>query len=258
MMLINSSEKCQGTITRQRTKGEKVEKSVLDFALVCNTLEPFLENMLIDEERQYPLTSYLNRQAINSDHFTDILTFNIDFKKVKPERKEYFDFKNSDCQKLFTEILNTENNLEKCFEGKDDLNTEVELNKIFQRCFKKIRINMNKISETETSILMKKRSELVQQSKKDPNNDDTKDELEKVVIELTNIVSKQNRDKIFETFESLDESEGGNFASNLWEIKKKEFPKKFSSIPSAKTDVNGRTVNDPNGIKKLYLETVID
>ena len=41
-------------------------------------------------------------------------------------------------QKVFSDILNSENNLENCFEGTEDLNIQVEkwwkeLNKIFQR-----------------------------------------------------------------------------------------------------------------------------
>ena len=260
MVLVNSSDKCQGVITRQRTKGDKVEQAVLDYALVCNTLEPYLESMIIDEDRKYSLTSYLNGKMKNSDHFTEILTFDIDFKRQKPDRKEHFNFKNEECQRIFTEILNTENNLQKCFQESDDIDTQVEnwfkeLNKIFHRSFKKIRTNMKKIRETETSILLRRRSEIIQKIKKDSNNEDYKHELDDVIAELTKMVSKENRDKIFETFKALDQSERENFASNIWEIKKKEFPKVSTSVPSAKTDVNGRIVTDPNGIKKLYLET---
>ena len=73
--LLNRSDKCQGKITRRRNKGKKVEEAILDYALVSDELLPFFEKMIIDEEKKFPLTSYLNRKETHSDHFTIIIDF---------------------------------------------------------------------------------------------------------------------------------------------------------------------------------------
>ena len=104
------------------------------------------------------------------------------------------------------------------------------------------------------SLLLQKRTELNQQIKRNPNDDDLKKELEVVESNLTTLVSKDNCDKLFENFQKLDQTED-NVSHGIWSLKKKAFPKVTPSVPVAKIDVNGRMVSDPSGIKKLYLET---
>ena len=181
------------------------------------------------------------------------------YKRQRPERQEIFDFKNVDSQTKFTNILNSENNLSKCFNNNEGLERKVqnwlgELNKVFSRSFKKIRQN-GKIKESEVSILQKKVSEILQSLKKEPNNESLKEDLEKVISKLTTLIGKQNRDKIVENFQMLDQSEDENFSNGIWKIKKKEFPKNSKPAPAAKVDINGRLVTDPIGLKKLYSDT---
>ena len=110
MTLLNSSDKCEGTITRKRVKGQKVEQAVLDFALISDNLKPFFSKMVIDEDRKYALSSYLNKKCRDSDHFTQLIDFDIQYRRQKPVREEYFNFKNIECQETFRNILNSENN----------------------------------------------------------------------------------------------------------------------------------------------------
>ena len=229
LTLLNSSNKCEGTITRRRVKGQKVEQAVLDFALVSDNLKPFFSKMVIDEDRKYALSSYLNKKCRDSDHFTITINFDIQYRKQKPVREEYFNFKNVECQEIFRNILNSENNLMQCLEKEDnDIEKQTdqwfkELNNIFQRSFKKIR-KSGKVKDTEASTLLKKRSELIQKMKTDPDNQYLKDELEKVLVEVTEvIVSRENRDKVFSNFQTLDQSEGDNLVHGIWEIEKKVF-----------------------------------
>ena len=259
MTLLNASSKCEGTITRKRIKGGKIEQAVLDFALVSDNIAQFFQKMVIDEERKYPLSSYLAKKCRDSDHFTLIMDFDIQYKRQKPVREEYFNFKNVENQESFRDILNSENNLTKCFENSDGVEKQTErwfaaFNNIVHRSFKKIRVS-GKSKESESVSLLRKRTELLQKIKIDPNNDELKEELEKVVEQVTEIVSKENRDKIFNNFQKLDQSEGENFAYKVWDIKNKVFPKVAPPVPAAKIDINGRMVTDPNGIKNLYLET---
>ena len=259
LFLLNSSEKCEGLITRKRVKGNKTEQAILDFVLVSDNILPYFNKMIIDEERKYALTSYLNGKVKTSDHFTEIVDFNINFMKQKPIREEHFNFKNSECQEIFKNILDSEDNLVKCLDNSDDLDIQVdnwfkELNKIFHRSFKKIRVS-NKIKETESSQLFQKRSLVIQSIKKNPNDEKLKAELEDIESDLSKVVGKENHEKIYDTFKTLDQNDGENFVNGIWNIKKKEFPKISASVPSAKVDVNGRMISDPNGIKNLYLET---
>ena len=85
--------------------------------------------------------------------------FDIKFKKQKPDRVEQFNLRDKEGQEKFKNILNSENNLARCFDNADDLETQCEswlneLSRIFQRSFKKIWV-------TETSELLDKRSELI-------------------------------------------------------------------------------------------------
>ena len=64
--------------------------------------------MVIDEKKEYILTNYQSAKgggkAINSDHFTEYLDLDLQFVSEKPERVEFFDFKNVDSQKEFNRI----------------------------------------------------------------------------------------------------------------------------------------------------------
>ena len=102
--------------------------------------------------------------TVHSDHFTEIIDFEISYNKQKPVREEFFNFKSSEGLVAYKDILNSENNLTNCFNNENDLQSQVnnwcdELNKIFKRCFKKIRVS-SKQKVTELSELQKKRSEL--------------------------------------------------------------------------------------------------
>ena len=44
--------------------------------------------------------------------------------------------------------------------------------------------------------MQKKRTELIQKSKVNPDNKKLKDELEHIIVEITRLVSDKNRDKI--------------------------------------------------------------
>ena len=179
--------------------------------------------------------------------------FDIKFKKQKPDRVEQFNLRDKEGQEKFKNILNSENNLARCFDNADDLETQCEswlneLSRIFQRSFKKIRV-------TETSELLDKRSELIQKLKLNPDDKELEEELEVVVRQVTEAVSKENLEKIKRNFGHLDQSNGESFANGVWNVKKKEFPKVATIPPAAKIDVNGRLVTDPENLKKLYLDT---
>ena len=155
--------------------------------------------MIIDEEKKYPLTSYLNRKVTHSDHSTIIIDFDIKYKKQQKIREEQFIFKDREAQEIFKNILNTESNLTKCFENNDEVEVQCErwldeLFRIFRRSFKKVRVT-NKVRETETSKLQERRTELIQQLKVKSEDEALQHELDEVVAELTNFVSRENLER---------------------------------------------------------------
>ena len=73
---------------------------------------------------------------------------------------------------------------------------------------------------------------------------------------ITKLVSEKNRDKLYENFKDLDQTESGTFANSIWSIKKRVFPKQSANFPAAKTDINGKSVTNPDQIKDIYLTTL--
>ena len=120
--------------------------------------------------------------------------FDIKFKKQKPDRVEQFNLRDKEGQEKFKNILNSENNLARCFDNADDLETQCEswLNELS-------RIEL-KIRSTETSELLDKRSELISKLKLNPDDKELEEELEVVVRQVTEAVSKENLEKIKRKF----------------------------------------------------------
>ncbi len=127
LFLANGSDKCEGDITRLMIKGKKVEKAILDFVLVSKDLKPFLLKLKIDANREFPLSSFLKGKQNNSDHFTLNVKFDIKFRKQKPERVKLFRFKSIEGMIKYKNILNTENNLNKCFKNNEDCDCETQV-----------------------------------------------------------------------------------------------------------------------------------
>ena len=48
LIICNSTEKCQGLITRRRMTKTNAEESIIDYLIVCEQLFPYLENMQIN------------------------------------------------------------------------------------------------------------------------------------------------------------------------------------------------------------------
>ena len=55
--MVNSLEKCKGKITRQRVTKNKREESIIDFVIVCEEMEEIIEDMIIDENKDFALAS---------------------------------------------------------------------------------------------------------------------------------------------------------------------------------------------------------
>ena len=92
-----------------RLTKNKVEKAVIDFFIVCEKVRPFLDKMVIDEPRKHVLTNFnpirTGGRAIESDHNTELLKLSLQYDQKKPERLEVFNFKNTECQETFLNLI---------------------------------------------------------------------------------------------------------------------------------------------------------
>ena len=58
LVVVNASDKCKGTITREKKVLDKIESSVIDYFIVCQSFYEVVNSMEVDEERKRVLTSY--------------------------------------------------------------------------------------------------------------------------------------------------------------------------------------------------------
>ena len=89
---VNSLSLCPGLITRLKFREGKMEKSVIDFFVVCHLVLPHITKMVIDEERKYILTNYEKAKkggkSCDTDHATEYMELNLKVKTEKPKRLE--------------------------------------------------------------------------------------------------------------------------------------------------------------------------
>ena len=109
--LVYKDLQVQKTITRQRKTRNKVEKSVLDYIIVCDVLKNYFESMSIDENRSHVLTKYASTKGVKckveSDHNILYGVFSIKYDLIHTKViREVFNFKNQECRKKFFEVSN--------------------------------------------------------------------------------------------------------------------------------------------------------
>ena len=63
LVIVNSTSKCSGVITRMRKTSISEEKSVLDYFIVCQKIFTLISRMEVDENRKYALTKYSSRMG---------------------------------------------------------------------------------------------------------------------------------------------------------------------------------------------------
>ena len=150
LIIGNSSEKCEGLVTRKRTTKNGVEESIIDFVLLSDDLKDDIESIKIDDKREYVLTNIIKTKTgikkTESDHNTIFTNLKFQWnKKIKQKRNELFNLKNKACQDVFKEETTGEHNnnyLSSVFEEEGDVNkltetfleTEQNYSQMFQKC----------------------------------------------------------------------------------------------------------------------------
>ena len=282
LVIGNVTELCEGTITRSRKTVNGLERSVLDYFVMCQELFLLLKSMKIDEEKRFALTRYSKNNGktfiTKSDHNVLYCKFqqswNNKIKNVYQERYETFNFNTTGGIEKYKELTSSDT-LSKCIKGQDILKESnkwlKEFKNILHRCFKKIRITKPR-QKSEVVKLMREKDQLFVlvenldkclEMKKSENASHVVDriillkkEIEKIDIEISNLISDRNVKKIKEHFHTLSES-GGFSVPGVWSLKNK-FGFKSLDTPTAKKDKAGNLVTSKPGLLRLYRNTYID
>ena len=128
LTILNSFDICSGTITRERKVENKIEKSVIDYIVVCENMLNYILEVSVDDARTDVLARYIKTKdsikVVQSDHNILFSKFKIAFRrKLSKIRKEIFKFKCPESKKKFKEETSTNKDLSSCFNNKEDFNS---------------------------------------------------------------------------------------------------------------------------------------
>jgi hypothetical protein len=73
--------------------------------------------------------------------------------------------------------------------------------------------------------------------------DQIQSELLNLEEQVSELVAEENRNKVMENFKSLSNQDGNLNNNNMWNVKRKVFPKNKESLPFAKKDSDGKFVS---------------
>ena len=266
LVLLNSSDLCQGSVTRHRVTKEGEEKSILDYIITCDRLALYLEKMLIDEERNFPLTKYATtkgvKKLVKSDHNILYGRFSIKYRNLNSNRprKEVFNLKNPECQSKFTEVTNDSQKLRKCFNPTQNFNDQCNnffksLDDILHQCFRKIRVGKNFTSSeiNEELDLQSKLKMFLSKNKCKIAQNLAENKLKQIEENLLKLSSTRNINLVNEHIQNLSTLDGSFSQPGLWKLKNKLLPKELDP-PMAKYDEKGNLISAPNALKDLYLQ----
>ena len=266
LTIANSLSKCNGVITRDRKTVTNDEKSVIDYLIICEEMEEYLEEMIIDDDRTMVLTKYNKKGMKTSDHNVMIGHFNLKFdRKVFGKRIELFNFKNKDNQEAFKIETSISNNLSASFSNERSFSHNAtvflkNLKSTFHKCFQKVRITSNikkEYGDKTMQGLLQQKIELKQILLNSKSLNESKlvvKKLEEIESLLTDKFAFKSAQIIKEQIDELRQTNGGFSQLGFWKIKKKFFPN-ATDPPMAKKNESGQLITAPDLLKNLYFKT---
>ena len=251
--MANGLKVCEGTITRKRITTQRTEESAISFVLVSADLTEKIESVIIDEKREHVLTRITKTkngsESKESDHNLIETRLKMTWSKEEvPQEEAMFNLKNKECQKTFKKETSKADMLSKVFEEEKDLDIATEkfmkkLNKTLHKCFKKVKVKKDKVSETEEGLYNRWKS------LKDKEDSKSRAEKEEIEEEL----AEEYLDKIRKASNNIDCAEGGNVSGEIWKLKKHIFPKSRDP-PTAMMDEDGILVTNKEDIKDMAIK----
>ena len=269
LIIANTSKKCNGTITRHRVTKEKEEKSILDYVIFCEKMEPYFHEMLIDEPQNHILTKYVTTKGaikyIKSDHNVLFANFNLQYNRRKATiKKELFNFKNKEDQQKFFQFTSKTKQFTSCFENRGTFDEKSNkffktLDDAFHASFKKIRIKTKstKIYPTEIQAQLDSINllKLSTNSAKCPTQKKKLEfKLKEAENRVTTMMADENAKFVKEQMKELNSIDGNFNQARIWKMKNKLLPRP-KDPPMAKKDKGGNLISAPLPLKRLYIET---
>ena len=258
LVVMNGDAKCKGRITRRRITKKTKEESVIDLVIVSENIAQVIEQVEIDEERNYVLTKYTKTKngvkITESDHHSIITRIKANWKRdIKCDRKEIYNLKDEASLALFKEFTSNGNFLSEVFEDENkcvDVKSKQFIKRLkfcLSKCFKKIRIKGSKRNLhleqlfERRSILRTKTDEISMVSLKDVDK------------ELSELCAKENMETINEACKGLSCETGGVNGKKMWQLKKK-LRGIVSEPPAAMIDEKGNIVTSNAALENLILK----
>ena len=198
---------------------------MIDFVIVCDKILPFINKFTIDEEKKYALSNYSSKGKITySDHNSLISEMYIQYDRMKPERREIFDYKNQEGMKKFKVLTAVKGKFSNLFNNELNFTKQMKLwrkklNFTIKMCFKKVRLRKN--NKIKCKLFSKRKNAISTRNFKIKHQAET--ELQREEAEHNLNIIKSNIDQL------NDKSKGKQ--NNIWQLKKNFFPKNKSVVP---------------------------
>ena len=248
LIVVNATEKCRGIITRYKKTVRGEEKSILDYFIVCRQLYQKIQQMTIDEERRFVLSRFYKTKnaikCVESDHNLLILQLRLGWdQKIKSERKEIYNLRNMEGQKVFKQLSSNNPNFIKVLSN-DNISSGgrkwlKEVQHIICKSFKKIRLSRTKPPlKKETQELFTKREKIKKRMANCLNRDTEeynaiKAELDMVEEAIAEIEAQENFMFVKKNVEHLVDNTDNLNPVRMWQLRKKLCPNK-AEPPTAK------------------------
>ena len=265
LTVVNALPECEGLITRTRVCNGVIQKSVLDFFVVCHRVLPFIRRMVIDEHKEHILTNYKKarkgEKAVDSDHYTEYMDVDLKLLSEKPERIELFNFKDKKAQVNFQTLTSETKEFTECFVNESPLKSQIEkwrkvLNKYCKEAFPKIRIRKKHIKPLKNTIskLIDERNSIITKPKEQQNEK----KIELLNKAIADEEAEENRKVIVENFQQFSENPENIKMQEMWKLMKRIWPKEAPTKPTAKRNKRGKIVSSPNEIKQVLAKEYKD
>ena len=110
----------EGFITRIRKCLNKIEKSTIDFYVVCERVVPFVTSMKIQNDNKHTLTNFSpcidGGRAKESDHLPMTMEVKLEIPPQKKQKIEIRNFNDKASQEAFKENTSSTTDFTDCFE----------------------------------------------------------------------------------------------------------------------------------------------
>ena len=260
-LVVNTSVDCNGVITRSRIRNGKPEKSVLDYVIINQKVQPYLQQMTIDEKKEKVLTRFTKKKVVASDHNIITCNFNIPHRKPPQKRIEIMALRNSeDLAKFKSETTNT-SRFTRCFQGPGDIRSQGKkwmkvLKNTMHRCFRKVRITAaaRRKKQSKIQMMMDRRKEVkkaLENTSTIQEKQNLQDTLQSVEKTIADECSAKHMEVLTQHVKAASDGNGNMNTGKVWKLRKKICPKPRDHL-SAKIDKEGKRVTDPAKIQDIY------